>query len=97
MKIYETLNDFPYELIGSDKKKVLDAVNTLRFYYGDKNINISADFIPSENDEWVVGMSFPDSITLRSSGDNPRSNIVREMNYALREEEIGGVRLIKVK
>ena len=81
-----------YELIGNSIDEVLDAVNALKFHYGKDCVIVEDE---SGYDSGNVYITFDDSIKLRSAGVDPKSNIVREMNYIL-EEEMKNVKLYKV-
>ena len=84
-----------YELIGNSIDEVLDAVNALKFHY-DKDCVIVEDESGHDSGNKIGGyITFDDSIKLRSGGVDPKSNIVREMNYIL-EEEMKNVKLYKV-
>lgn len=84
-----------YELIGDNLDDVLDAVNTLKFHYGKDSIKVENESGHDSNNKIGVYITFDDSIKLRSGGVDPKSNIVREMNYIL-EEEMKNVKLYKV-
>lgn len=90
-----------FELIGDGLDNVLDAVNALKYNYGRDYVKVEDEcghapsiLYPAGN---MIGVyiTFDDSIKLRSSGKDPKSNIVREMNYIL-EEEMKNVKLYKV-
>ena len=91
IKLFENYLQSKYELIGDSIDEVLDAVNALKFHYG-------KDYVIVENESGHVSgvyITFDDSIKLRSGGNDPKSNIVREMNYIL-SEEMKNAKLYKV-
>ena len=92
--IIENYLQSKYELIGNSIDEVLDAVNALKFHYG-KDCVIVEDESGHSVNKIGVYITFDDSIKLRSGGVDPKSNIVREMNYIL-EEEMKNVKLYKV-
>lgn len=94
-----------YELIGNSIDEVLDAVNALKFHYGKDCVLVERKLFMvlivedesghDSGNKIGVYITFDDSIKLRSGGVDPKSNIVREMNYIL-EEEMKNVKLYKV-
>ena len=81
-----------YELIGDNLDDVLDAVNTLKFHYGKDSIKVENESGHDSNNKIGVYIKIHWIIHLRSGGVDPKSNIVREMNYIL-EEEMKNVKL----
>jgi hypothetical protein len=94
IKLFENYLQSKYELIGNSIDEVLDAVNALKFHYG-KDCVIEDESGHDSGNKIGVYITFDDSIKLRSGGVDPKSNIVREMNYIL-EEEMKNVKLYKV-
>jgi len=84
-----------YELIGDSIDEVLDAVNALKFHYGKDYVIVENESGHVSGDKIGVYITFDDSIKLRSGGNDPKSNIVREMNYIL-SEEMKNAKLYKV-
>lgn len=84
-----------YELIGDNLDDVLDAINDLKFHYGKDYVIVEDESGHDSNNRIGVYITFDDSINLRSGGVDPKSNIVREINYIL-EEEMKNVKLYKV-
>jgi len=84
-----------YELIGDNLDDVLDAISALKFHYGKDYVIVEDESGHDSNNKIGVYITFDDSIKLRSGGADPKSNIVREMNYIL-EEEMKNVKLYKV-
>jgi hypothetical protein len=85
-----------YQLIGNSIDEVLDAVNALKFNYGKDSVIVDDDSgVISSTGKIGVYITFDDSIKLRSGGEDPKSNIVREMNYIL-SEEMKNVKLISL-
>ena len=72
-----------FELIGNSLEDVLDAIKTLKFHYGKDFVKVVESKNDSENSRSVM---FDDLIKLRSGGKDPKSNIVKEMNYVLEGE-----------
>ena len=95
MKKFEEFKLSKYELIGDDINDVLDAASTLKFHYGKDNVNIEDESGQKSGDQISVYITFSPYIKLRSSGEEPKSNIVREMNYIL-EEEMKKAKLYKI-
>ena len=94
-KLFENYLESKYELIGDSLNDVLDAINALKFHYGEDSVIVEDESEHESGNKVGVYLSFDDSIELRSSGEDPKSNIVREMNYIL-EEEMINARLYKV-
>ena len=84
-----------YELIGNSIDEVLDAVNALKFHYGEDCVKVEDESGHESGNKVGVYIIFDDSIKLRSGDQDPKSNIVREMNYIL-EEEMKNAKLYKV-
>jgi hypothetical protein len=95
IKLFENYLHPKYELIGDSIDEVLDAVNTLKFHYGKDYVIVENESGHSSGNKIGVYIIFDDSIKLRSGGEDPKSNIVREMNYIL-SEEMKNVKLSKV-
>jgi len=94
-KIFENSLESKYELIGDSLDDVLDAVNALKFHYGEDYVIVEDESGLEFGEKVGVYIIFDDSIKLRSGGSDPKSNIVREMNYIL-EEEMKNAKLYKV-
>ena len=95
IKLFENYLQSKYELIGNSIDEVLDAVNALKFHYG-KDCVIVEDESGHDSVNKIGGyITFDDSIKLRSGDQDPKSNIVREINYIL-EEEMKNAKLYKV-
>jgi hypothetical protein len=86
IKLFENYLQSKYELIGDSIDEVLDAVNALKFHYGKDYVIVENESGHVSGDKIGVYITFDDSIKLRSGGNDPKSNIVREMNYILSEE-----------
>ena len=84
--IFENCLQSKYELIGNSIDAALDAVNALKFHYGKDYVIVENESGHVSGDKIGVYITFDDSIKLRSGGNDPKSNIVREMNYILSEE-----------
>ena len=84
-----------YELIGNSIDEVLDAVNALKFNYGKNYVIVEDESGHDSANKIGVYITFDDSIKLRSEGEDPKSNIVREINYIL-SEEMKNVKLISL-
>jgi hypothetical protein len=69
-------------LVGKNLDQVLDAVKCLKFYYGKDNV-LLGEKNESTNSIYI---SFSDNIKLKSAGEDPKSNIVNEINYILEQE-----------
>ena len=102
IKLFENYLQSKYELIGDSIDEVLDAVNALKFHYGKDYVIVENEsghevrFSSDESGNKIgVYITFDDSIKLRSGGDDPKSNIVSEMNYIL-SEEMKNAKLYKV-
>lgn len=95
IKLFENYLQSKYELIGDSIDEVLEAVNTLKFHYGEDCVKVEDESGHDSGDKIGVYLTFDDSIKLRSSGIDPKSNIVREMNYIL-EDEMINVKIYKV-
>ena len=92
IKLFENYLQSKYELIGNSIDEVLDAVNALKFHYGKDCVIVEDESGHDSVNKIGVYITFDDSIKLRSGGVDPKSNIVREMNYIL-EEEMKNVKL----
>ena len=92
---YGQTPNYDYELIGDNIDDVLDAVNTLKFHYGEDNVKIENESGHISGDKISVYVTFSSNIKLRSRSEKPRSNIIRDMNYIL-EEEMKNVILYKI-
>ena len=86
IKLFENYLQSKYELIGNSIDEVLDAVNALKFHYGKDCVIVEDESGHDSGNKIGVYITFDDSIKLRSGGNDPKSNIVREMNYILSEE-----------
>ena len=95
LKLFENYLQSKYELIGDSIDEVLDAVNALKFHYGKDYVIVENESGHVSGDKIGVYITFDDSIKLRSGGNDPKSNIVREMNYIL-SEEMKNAKLYKV-
>jgi len=95
IKLFENYLQSKYELIGDSIDEVLDAVNALKFHYGKDYVIVENESGHVSGDKIGVYITFDDSIKLRSGGNDPKSNIVREMNYIL-SEEMKNAKLYKV-
>jgi hypothetical protein len=95
IRLFENYLQSKYELIGNSIDEVLDAVNALKFHYGKDCVIVEDESGHDSLNKIGVYITFDDSIKLRSGGVDPKSNIVREMNYIL-EEEMKNVKLYKV-
>jgi hypothetical protein len=94
VKLFENYLQSKYELIGNSIDEVLDAVNALKFHYGKDCVIVEDESGHDSGNKIGVYITFDDSIKLRSGGEDPKSNIVREMNYML-SEEMKNVKLYK--
>lgn len=94
-KLFENLLKSKFELIGDTIDEVMDAVNALKFQYGNDYVIVEDESGHKSGDKISVYITFSPDIKLRSHGEDPFSNIVREMNYTL-EEEMMKPRLYKV-
>ena len=95
VKLFENYLESKYELIGDSIDDVLDAVNALKFHYGKNYLKVEDESGHDSGTKVGVYITFDDSIKLRSSGKEPKYNIVSEINYIL-EEEMKNVKLYKV-
>jgi hypothetical protein len=95
VKLFENYLQSKYELIGNSIGEVLDAVNALKFRYGKDCVIVEDESGHDSGNKIGVYITFDDSIKLRSGGEDPKSNIVREINYIL-SEEMKNVKLYKV-
>ena len=95
IKLFENYLQSKYELIGDSIDEVLDAVNVLKFHYGKDYVIVENENGHASGNKIGVYITFDDSIKLHSSGEDPKSNIVREMNYIL-SEKMKNVKLYKV-
>ena len=95
VKLFENFLESKYELIGDTIDEVLDAVNALKFQYGNDYVIVEDESGHKSGDKISVYITFSPNIQLRSHGEEPSSNIVREMNYTL-EEEMMKPRLYKI-
>ena len=95
IKLFENYLQSKYELIGDSVDEVLDAVNVLKFNYGKNYVIVEDESGHASGNKIGVYITFDDSIKLRSEGEDPKSNIVREINYIL-SEEMKNVKLYKV-
>ena len=94
IELFENCLQSKYELIGNSIDGVLDAVNALKFHYGKDCVIVEDESGHDSVNKIGVYITFDDSIKLRSGGVDPKSNIVREMNYIL-EEEMKNAKLYK--
>jgi len=83
MKHIKEFNESEFELLGPSLDKILDAVNILKITYGKDNIKIFDKSGHQSGDNFSVYIKFSSDIELYS--DN--SNIIREINYILEQEE----------
>jgi hypothetical protein len=95
MKAADFRKGLGLELISNELDEVLDAVNALKFHYGKDYVIVENESGHVSGDKIGVYITFDDSIKLRSGGNDPKSNIVREMNYIL-SEEMKNAKLYKV-
>jgi hypothetical protein len=94
LKIFENF-DSKYELVGDHINDVLDAVNALKFHYGESHISVEDESGHESGDKISVYITFSPDIELRSGGEDPHSNIVREVNYIL-DDEMKKAKLYKI-
>jgi hypothetical protein len=71
------------KLVGKNLDQVLDAVKCLKFYYGIDNVLLGESKNESINS---IDISFSENIKLKSGGEDPKSNLVNEINYILEQE-----------
>lgn len=95
IKSFENFLESKYELVGDNIDEVLDAVNVLKFYYGEDYVTVQDDSGHESGNKVSVYITFSPNIKLWSGGEIPSSNIIREMNYIL-EEEMKKPRLYKI-
>ena len=76
-----------YEITGESADAVVKAIIGLRFYYGQEKVLVDNP-IPFmlKKDKVSVSIDFSDDIKLQSGGEDPRENIVNEMNYVFGQE-----------
>ena len=95
IELFESFLETKFELIGDNIDEVLGAVNVLKFHYGKDNLKVEDNSGHESGQKVGVYITFSEDIKLRTSGVNPKSNIVNEINYVL-EEEMKKVKLYKV-
>ncbi len=86
-KQFESLSNDRFELIGDSIDEVLDSVNVLKFHYGKDMVLVEDETGHKSGDKFGVYITFSEEIPLSSGGVDPKSNIVREMNYILEQEQ----------